>query len=89
MLTNLDSALGHPGPQMALPGVFPSPLEAAFLPAFPTPWPPLSADAPAPAQNLEKKTESRNFWDRHTPCPCQGLGQYHAGITEFKPQITH
>ena len=55
MLTNLDSALGHPGPQMALPCVFPMPLGATFLLALPIPLPPLSADAPAPAQSLEKE----------------------------------
>ena len=31
------------------------PLGATFLPALPAPWPPLSADVPAPAQNLEKE----------------------------------
>ena len=31
MLTNLDSALGHPGPQMALPGVSPIPFAAPAL----------------------------------------------------------
>ena len=55
MLTNLDSALGHPGLQMALPGVFPMPLGATFLLALPIPLPPLSADAQAPAQSLEKE----------------------------------
>ena len=31
------------------------PLGATFLPALPAAQPPLSADAPAPAQNLEKE----------------------------------
>ena len=57
MLTNLDSALGQPGPQMALPGVFLMPMGATFLLVLPIPLPPLSADAPAPAQSLEKKTK--------------------------------
>ena len=55
MLTNLDLALGQPGPQMALPGVFPMPLGATFLLALPIPLPPLAADAWAPAQSLEKE----------------------------------
>ena len=55
MLTNLDSALGQPGPQMALPGVFLMPMGATFLLVLPIPLPPLSADDPAPAQSLEKE----------------------------------
>ena len=53
VLTNLASALGLP--LTALPGVFPMRLGATFLPALPTPLPPLSADAPAPAQGLQKE----------------------------------
>ena len=56
MLTNLGSALGHPGPQMALPGDFPMSLGATFLLALSITLPPLSADVPAPAQSLEKES---------------------------------
>ena len=44
---------------------------------------------PGPCPEPREKTESRNFWERHAPCPRQGLGWHHAGITEFEPQITH
>ena len=53
MLTNLALFLGLL--LTALPGVFPLHLGAIFLPALPTPLPPLSADAPAPAQGLQKE----------------------------------
>ena len=53
VLTNLASALGLP--LTALPGVFPMRLGATFLPALPTPLPPLLADALAPAQGLQKE----------------------------------
>ena len=53
MLTNMALALGlH---LMALPGVFPLHLGAIFLPALSTPLPPLSEDALAPAQGLQKE----------------------------------
>ena len=73
MLTNLDSALGHPGLQMALPGVFPMPLGATFLLALPIPLPPLSADAPAPVQSLEKeprRTETNDMECTHPISSC-------------------
>ena len=53
VLTNLASALGLP--LTAPPGVFPMRLGATFLPALPTPLPPLLADALAPAQGLQKE----------------------------------
>ncbi|CAM9157327.1 unnamed protein product, partial [Rangifer tarandus platyrhynchus] len=55
MLTCLASALGPPWISGALLGVFPMTLGATFLQALPAAQPPLSADAPAPAQNLEKE----------------------------------
>ena len=55
MLNNLGSTQGHPGLQTALPHVFHTPLGTTFLPALPVPRPPLSADALAPAQSLEKE----------------------------------
>ena len=68
MLTNLNSALGHPGPHMALPGDFPMALGATFLLGLPIPLPPLSADALAPAQILEKeprRTETNGMGALH------------------------
>ena len=68
MLTNLDSSLGHTGPQMALPGVFPMPLGAAFLLALPILLPLLSADTLATAQSLEKeprRTETNGMGALH------------------------
>ena len=46
---------GCPGPQTALPGVFPTTLGATFLKALPTSWPQLSANASVLAQSLEKE----------------------------------
>lgn len=84
MLTNLDSALGHPGPQMALPGVFPMPLGATFLAALPTPRPPLLSDALAPAQSLEKEQREGTSGMGVLPVLAKVWDSTTQGNTEFK-----
>ena len=47
--------MGHSGPQQPCQAVFPITLGATFHPVLPIPLPPLAADAPGPAQSLEKE----------------------------------
>lgn len=69
---------------MALPRVFPTPLGTIFLPAFPTPWPPLSADALAPAQSLEKEQREGTSGMGVLPVLAKVWDSTTQGNTEFK-----
>ena len=65
------------------------PLGATFLPALPTPQPPLSSDALAPAQSLEKEQREGTSGMSALPVLARAWDSTMQGITGFKPQITH
>ena len=89
MLTCLASALGPPwtsdGPARSLPHAF-----GSHLPPSPScTMASTVSRCPSPCSEPRERTkESRNYWVGCSPCPRQGLGRHHAGITELKPQIT-
>ena len=80
MLTCLASALGPPwtsdGPARSLPHAF-----GSHLPPSPScTMASTVSRCPSPCSEPRERTkESRNYWDGHSLCPRQGLGQHHTG----------
>ena len=87
MLTNLASALGCPGAQTALPGIFPTPLAATFLPVLPTSLPPLSSDAPALAQSLEKERRAETTGNGMLPVLARAWDGIMQGSQNSNPKL--
>ena len=69
---------------MALPGIFPTPLAATFLPVLPTSLPPLSSDARALAQSLEKEQREGTSGMGVLPVLAKVWDSTTQGNTEFK-----
>lgn len=88
MLTNLASALGCPGPQTALPGIFLTPLAATFLPVLPTSLPPLSSDAPALAQSLEKERRAETTGTGMLPVLARAWDGIMQGSQNSNPKLS-
>lgn len=87
MLANLASALGCPGAQTALPGIFPTPLAATFLPVLPTSLPPLSSDARALAQSLEKERRAETTGNGMLPVLARAWDGIMQGSQNSNPKL--